>query len=75
MQAKQSFFFFHSKINRVHFSAVSVCSNPCVEPIPKTNMSFMLLSMCAEKIISTPKINTFDQMRHLEMKNLFFYQI
>ena len=22
------------------FSAVKVCSNPCVEPIPNTNMSF-----------------------------------
>ena len=41
------------------FSAVSVCSNPSVGPIPKTNISFFLLSMCAEKLISTPKINTF----------------
>ena len=41
------------------FSAVSVCSNPCVGPIPKTNMYFFLLSMCAEKLMSAPKINTF----------------
>ena len=41
------------------FSAVKVCSNPCVGPFPRTNKSFFLLSMCAEKLISTPKINTF----------------
>ena len=32
---------------------------PCVGPIPKPNMSFFVLSMCAEELISTPKINTF----------------
>ena len=41
------------------FSAVKVCSNPCVGPFPRTNMPFFLLSMCAEKLISAPKINTF----------------
>ena len=41
------------------FSAVNVCSNPRVGPISNTNMSFFLLSMCAEELISTPKINTF----------------
>ena len=34
-------------------------SNLCVSPFPRTNMSFFLLSMCAEKLISTQKINTF----------------
>ena len=41
------------------FSAVKVCSNPCVGPISNTNMSFFLLSMYAEKLLSTPKINIF----------------
>ena len=41
------------------FSAVKVCSNPSVGPFPKANMSFFLLSMCAEKLVCTPKINTF----------------
>ena len=41
------------------FSAVSICSNPCVGHFPRTNMSFFLLSIWAEELISTPKINTF----------------
>ena len=45
MQAQTKFIFCRSKINRVHFSTVSVCSNPCVGPIPTTNMSFFLLSV------------------------------
>ena len=34
-------------------------SNPCVGPYPRTNMSFFLLSVCVEELISAPKINTF----------------
>ena len=41
------------------FYAVKACSNPRVGPFPRTNMSFFLLSMCAEEFMSTPKINTF----------------
>ena len=41
------------------FSPVKVCSNPSVGPFPKVNMSFFLLSMCAEKLVCTPKIITF----------------
>ena len=41
------------------FPAVNVSSNTYVGPISKTNMSFFLLSMCPEKLISIPKINTF----------------
>ena len=42
------------------FSAVSVCSNPCAGSFPRTNMSFFLLSMCAEELMPTSKINTFS---------------
>ena len=38
-------------------AAVKVCSNPCVGPIPKINMSFFLLSVCVEKLIPSSKIN------------------
>ena len=41
------------------FYAVSVCSRPCVGPFSITNMSFFLLSIWAEELRSTPKINTF----------------
>ena len=54
-----NFFFVAVKLIECIFSAVKVCSYPCVGPIPKTNMSFFLLPIWAEKIISTPKINTF----------------
>ena len=56
---KQKFLLCHSKLIKYIFSAVSVCSNSRVGRIPKTNMSFFLLSMSAEKLIPTPKINTF----------------
>ena len=42
------------------FSAVKVCSSTWVGPLPSTNMSFFLLSMCKKNLISTPKINTFS---------------
>ena len=42
-----------------NFSAVKVCSNLCVGPFPRTNMTFFLLSMRVEELISAPKINTF----------------
>ena len=52
-------FFVTVKLIEYIFSAVKVCSNHCVGPIPKTNMSFFLLSICAEELTSAPKINTF----------------
>ena len=56
---KQNVFFVTVKLIAYVFSAVKVCSNPCVGPFRRTNMSYFLLSMCAEELISTPKINTF----------------
>ena len=41
------------------FSAVKVCSNPCVGPFPRTNIPFFLLSIWGEELISNPIINTF----------------
>ena len=55
----QTFFLVTVKLIEYVFSAVKVCSNPCVDPFPRTNMSFVLLSICAEELMSTQKINTF----------------
>ena len=52
-------FFVNSVINQIHFSRVKVWSNLCVGLFPRTNMSFYLLSMLVEKLISTPKTNIF----------------
>ena len=41
------------------FSALSVCSNPCVGPLPKIKISFFLLSIFVDELISTPTIMTF----------------
>ena len=41
------------------FSAVNVCSSPCVGPFPRTNMPFFLLSIEEKELISTPQNNTF----------------
>ena len=56
------------------FSAVTVCSNPCVGPYPWTNMSFFLLSIWAEELVSAPKINIFWPNQPLGNKKLIFYQ-
>ena len=34
-------------------------SNPCVGSSPRTNIFFLLLSTCTDKLLSTPKITTF----------------
>ena len=60
MKTYTEFVIFRVKLNEYIFSAVKVCSNPCVVPFPGTNISFFLLSICAEELISTPKINTFS---------------
>ena len=41
-------------------SAVNVVlSNPCIGPIPSIKISFLLLSICTDELMSTPKIMTF----------------
>ena len=41
------------------YPALSVCSNPCVGPLPKIKISFFLLSIFVDELMSTPKIITF----------------
>ena len=42
-----------------YISAHSVCYNPCVGPLPRIKISFFLLSISIDKLISTPKIILF----------------
>ena len=37
-----------------------VSSDYCVEPIPRMKISFLLLSICTDELMSTPKIMTFS---------------
>ena len=55
----QNFVFFLVKLIEYIFSALSVYSNPCVGPLPRIKMSFFLLSIFADELISTPKVFTF----------------
>ena len=41
------------------FTALSVCSNPCVRLLLKIKISFFLFSIFVEELISTPKTITF----------------
>ena len=57
MQAQTKFLIIFSKH---FFSAVNVVpSNACVEPSLRIRISFFLLSICTEELISTPKIMQF----------------
>ena len=57
---KQNFLFDLWKLIEYQASAVKVVSsNPCVRPIPKINISFFLLLICTDELMSTPKIVTF----------------
>ena len=71
----KTFYFFSVKLIEYIFSAVKAPSNLCVEPLPSTNISLFLSSICIEVLISAPKINTFCHIHDLKMKNLILYQI
>ena len=53
------FLLFSVKLFKYIFSADSVCSNPCVGPLPRIKISFFLLSIFAHELISTPNITKF----------------
>ena len=54
-----------------NFSAVSVCSNPYVGLLLRIGISFSLLSICEDELISTPIIITFLPTSSLIEKNPF----
>ena len=41
------------------FSAISLCSNLCVGPLPRIKISLFILPIFVDELISTPKIITF----------------
>ena len=59
MEAQAKLLVFSVKLIKYIFSALSVCSNPCVGPFPRIKISFFLLSIFADEFISTPKIIRF----------------
>ena len=56
---KQNFLLFSLKFTEYIFSAESACSNPCVGILPRIKISFFLLWIFVDELISTPKIITF----------------
>ena len=65
---KQNIFFVTVKLITYIFSAVKVCSNPCVGRLPRTNMSFFYYQYEQKKSYLLQKLIHFDQIHHLEMK-------
>ena len=61
MQGQTNFFGFFVKLIEYIFSAFSVCSNPCLGHFPRIKISFLLLSIFVDGLISTPKIITFNK--------------
>ena len=59
MQAQTKLCVFLVKLIEYNFSAVRVCSNPSVGPLPRIKIFSFLLSVCRDELISTPKVITF----------------
>ena len=59
MRAQTEFVIIFSKIIEHIFFADSVCSNPCVGPLPRIKIYSFLLSIFLNELISTPNIFTF----------------
>ena len=62
------------------FSAVSVCSNPRVGTLPRTKISFFLLSIYGDELISTPKIiiflkQYFSKTNLINNVNVYYFSI
>ena len=61
-RVKQNFIHAFVKLIECWVSAVNVWFYTCVGPLPRTKMSFPLLSMCTDELILIPKIITFLNM-------------
>ena len=60
MRTKQNFLFDLEKlIEHWAFAVNVVSSNYCVGPKPRIKISFFLLSICTDELMSTPKTMTF----------------
>ena len=63
------------KLMEYIFPAISVRSNPCVGPFPRTNMSFFHYQYYQKNSYILQKLIHSDQIHHQEMRSLIFYQI
>ena len=59
----------------LNLSAVSVCSNTCVGPLPKSKCFLSYYQHEQKNSYILQNLLRFDQIHQLEMKNLIFYQI
>ena len=53
----------------------SQCANPCVGPLPRIKISFFLLSIIVEELMSTQEIITFIRVPPLGCEKIHVYQI
>ena len=73
---KQNHFCNLEKLIEYSASAVIfVSSNLCVEPLPRTEISFLLLSIWTDELLSTPKITALLPNQSLELKKVNENQI
>ena len=76
MQAQTEFFIiFSEKLIKYIFSADSACYNPWVGPLPRVKISFFLLSIFADDLVSTPEIVIFLPVPPLGCEKILFYKI
>ena len=59
MHLKENFVFCSVELIECNFSTSSVCSNSCLGPLQRIKISFFLLSICEDELISTANIITF----------------
>ena len=56
-------------------AVIFVSSNLCVGPLPRTEISFLLLSIWTDELLSTPKITTLLPNQSMELKKVNENQI
>ena len=53
--ALKNFLLWSVKLMEYIFCALSLCSNPCIGPLPKIKLSIFLLWIFVDELMSTPK--------------------
>ena len=56
-------------------AVIFVSSNLCVEPLARTEITFLLLSIWTDELLSTPKITTLLPNQSMELKKVNENQI
>ena len=71
MQTQKQLCIFFGKLIEYTFTALNLCSYPCVGPLPRIKMSFFLLQIFVDELMSTPKIIKFFRFLQKGTKNTF----